>query len=343
MAKWPLWTTLAGSPQRKEAKVADDLSSAKVLVTPRSFGQSDPNLLITLQERVGDVVYNPYGRALTSQEVSSLIEDCDGYIAGVDVIDSQVIAAASKLKVIARYGVGVDKVDLEAARRNQITVTNTPLANAQSVAELTLGLLLSLLRKIPYATIQTKQGEWPRIEGFSLDGKTVGLIGFGMIGRTFARLLGGFGCRLMSYDPFPNREYAEEVGVELVDLEDLIKRADIVSLHLPLTPDTRNIIDRQMLSSMKTGAYLLNTSRGEIVDEDALVESLRSGHLAGAGLDVLAQEPPADNHPLLMMENVLVTPHSGAHTDGATNAMGWASLEDCLAVLSGQEPKYKVV
>jgi D-3-phosphoglycerate dehydrogenase len=321
----------------------DDLTSAKVLVTPRSFGQSDPALHETLQERVGEVVYNPYGRALTSKEVASLLVDCDGYIAGVDLIDAQALANVPKLKVIARYGVGVDKVDLEVAKSHYITVTNTPLANAQSVAELALGLLLSLLRKIPFATHQTRIGEWPRIKGLSLNDKTVGLIGFGMIGKSFAQILRGFGCRVLAYDPYPDRVYALEIDAEHVKLEDLIGLADIISLHLPLTPDTYKLVDNQMLEAMKTGVYLINTSRGEIIDEDALVEALRSGHLAGAGLDVLSEEPPPVSHPLLQMEQVLVTPHSGAHTDGATNAMGWAALEDCLAVLSGQEPKFKVV
>ena len=178
-----------------------DISSAKVLVTPRSFGQSDPKLHETLQKSVGEVIYNPYGRALTSEEVSVLLDNCDGYIAGVDVIDARALENASKLKVIARYGVGIDKVDLEAAKSHQITVTNTPLANAQSVAELALGLLLSLLRQIPFATDQTRNGEWPRIKGISLEGKSVGLIGFGMIGKKFAKMLAvlGAGYWLMTH------------------------------------------------------------------------------------------------------------------------------------------------
>lgn len=320
-----------------------DLSAFKVLVTPRSFGQSDPTLHETLKTTVGEVIYNPYPRALTSEEVISLLSDCEGYIAGVDVIDAQVLANAPKLKVISRYGVGVDKVDLEAAKAHGVTVTNTPLANAQSVAELTLGLMLSLLRRIPFATHQTQSGDWPRIKGLSLQGKTVGLIGFGMIGKTTARLLSGFGCQTLAYDPYPDIAFAKEIGVELVSLDDLVAKADIVSLHLPLIPETTKLINRQVLAAMKQGAYLVNTSRGEIVDEDALVEFLTSGHLAGAALDVLVDEPPATDNPLLHMDQVLITPHSGAHTDGATNAMGRAALEDCLAVLSGQEPKFKVV
>jgi phosphoglycerate dehydrogenase-like enzyme len=321
----------------------DDLSALKVLVTPRSFGQSDQKLFETLQKSVGEVIYNPYGRALTSEEVSDLLKDCDGYIAGVDAIDARAIENANKLKVIARYGVGVDKVDLEAAKSRGVTVTNTPRANAQSVAELALGLTLSLLRQIPFATNQTRNGDWPRIKGLSLEGKTVGLVGFGMIGRKFAGLLGGFGCRVLAYDLFPDVEAATDIGVELTALGTLVANADIVSLHLPFNKNTEKLIDSKLLSTMKAGSYLINTSRGGIVDENALIEALSSGHLAGAGLDVLSEEPPLADHPLLKMDKVLVTPHSGSHSDGATNAMGWTALEDCLAVLSGREPKFKVV
>lgn len=320
-----------------------DLSSAKVLVTPRSFGQSDPKLIETLQQRVGEVIYNPYGRALSSKEVAELIGDCDGYIAGVDEIDAAALANANQLKVIARYGVGVDKVDLDAAKQFGVTVTNTPLANAQSVAELALGLTLSLLRQIPIATQQTHRGEWPRIKGLSLEEKTVGLIGFGMIGKKYAQLLDGFGCQILAFDLYPDVEAAQKLGVVLTTIEDLVKRADIISLHLPSNEKTRKLVNRDLLTAMKPGAYLINTSRGEIVDEEALAEALESGHLAGAGLDVLCDEPPAANNPLLQMENVLITPHSGAHTDGATNSMGWTALEDCLAVLAGEAPKFKVV
>lgn len=319
-----------------------DLSRAKVLVTPRSFGQSDSKLCETLQEKVKEVVYNPYGRPLTSEEVSTLLVDCDGYIAGVDAIDAHALAKAHKLKVIARYGVGVDKVDLEAAKSQGISVTNTPQANAQSVAELALGLLLSLLRKIPYATQKTWSGDWPRINGVSLQGKKVGLIGFGRIGRNFAQLLSCFECSVWAYDPYPDQEFAQTVGVKMVELDDLVAQADVISLHLPLMPETEKLVDCQMLGAMKPGVYLINTSRGEIIHEDALVEFLNSGHLAGAALDVLSEEPPQSSHPLLKMEQVLVTPHCGSHTDGATNAMGWAALEDCLAVLAGREPKYEV-
>ncbi len=300
----------------------NDLRSMKVLVTPRSFGRNDPKLKETLQNSVKEVVYNPYAQTLTSAQVKELLVDCDGFIAGVDTIDKPALENADKLKVIARYGVGVDKVDLQAAKAMGITVTNTPLANAQSVAELALGFVLSLLRKIPQATQATRSGSWPQMRGYTLEGKSVGLVGFGTIGKKLARILTGFDCQISAYDPYPDMDTAKQLGVKIASLEEVIQTADIVSLHIPSTPETAGLVNQQFIASMKPGAFLVNTSRGEIVDEGALIAGVESGHLAGAGLDVLSQEPPDPHNPILKVENILVTPHSGAHTDGATNAMG---------------------
>lgn len=316
---------------------------AKILVTPRSFGQNNQNLIDTLNSSVKNVIYNPFGRILDQDELISLISDCDGLIAGLDNIDRDVLNATKQLKVISRYGVGVNNVDLKAAEEMGIIVTNTPLANSQSVAELALGLLISLLRNIPSAIDETRFGNWPKISGLSLEEKTIGIIGFGLIGRKFAQLLKGFGSILIANDPFPDREAALELGVELVSKEKLMRDSDIISLHLPLIDATRNSVDWQFLSSMKKGSYLINTSRGEIVDENALFKALNSGHLAGAGLDVLSIEPPIKNNPLFELENVLITPHMGAHTDVATKSMGWTAMHDCLAVLEGASPKFRVV
>jgi D-3-phosphoglycerate dehydrogenase len=319
------------------------LKECRVLVTPTSYGKEEPVLRTQLESQVGEVIYNTTGKPLASDQLVELIRGVDGYIAGLDMISAAVIEAADCLKVIARYGVGVDAVDLEAAKRKGIIVTNTPGANSSSVAELALGLMLSLARNIPAAVEMTRSGQWPRLRGMTIEGKTVGLVGLGAIGKIVARLLSGFGCTVLAYDPFVDPARAAAAGIQLLPWEEVVRRSDFVSLHCPVTPETRRLVDAAFLAQMKPGAFLINTARGELVDEDALYAALASGKLAGAALDVFASQPPGADHPLLKMPQVISTPHMGAHTDGATSAMGWGALNDCLAVLRGEEPRFRMV
>lgn len=319
------------------------LQECHVLVTPTSYGQHDARLRTELEFLVGRVTYNPTGKPLSAVQLVGLLPGVDGFIAGLDTIDATALAVADSLRVIARYGVGVDNVDLVAAQSHGITVTNTPGANARSVAELALEMMLLLARPVIKAAAETREGGWPRLPGLSLEGKTVGLIGLGAIGRQVARLLGGFDCRLLAVDPLVEVETAAQLGVQLVGLELLLAESDFVSLHAPVIPETRGLVDAAFLAKMKTGAGLINTSRGELVDEAALYDALIGGKLRGAALDAFATEPPGADHPLFRLPNVIATPHMGAHTDGATTAMGRMALADCLAVLRGEEPVYRVV
>ena len=291
-----------------------------------------------LEATVGDVIYNDTGRPLSSEALRKLLPGCHGYIAGLDTVDRSALEAADKLKVIARYGAGVDRVDLEAARERGIVVTNTPSANAVSVAELAVGLMLALARSIPTADAATKRGHWPRLSGATLEGKIVGLLGLGAIGWRVARRLQGFDCDIVAHDPAVDDAYASSAGVRLMPADAVVGQADFLSLHVPVLPSTRGMVDTRFLGRMKQGAFLVNTARGELVDEEALVQALRSGHLRGAALDAFSSEPPDPDSLLLTLPNVIATPHTGAHTDGATNAMGWGALNDCLAVLRGDEP-----
>jgi D-3-phosphoglycerate dehydrogenase len=318
------------------------IHECNVLVTPTSFGKADPGLKQLLEQKVGKVTYNPYGRPLKSGELHPLIQDCDGYIAGLDEIDASVLEAGKHLKVIARYGVGVDRVDLEAATRLGIVVTNTPGANSVAVAELTITLILALARQLCQANQATHRGEWPRSSGIGLRGKIVGLIGFGQIGREVATRLKAFGCQLIAFDPNLTPEEMMRFGVEAATLEALLPRADFVSLHAPSLPATQQMVNAQFLSSMKPGAFLVNTARGELVDEAALFDALQSGRLLGAALDCFRKEPPEPDHPLLQFNQVILTPHSGSHTDEAVFNMGQMALNDCLAVLRGDRPEYVV-
>ncbi len=319
-----------------------DLKDCKILVSPTSYGSQDPALKADLEAAVGDVVYNITGKPLSSSQLQDLLPGVDGWIAGLDEIDAAALAVADELRVIARYGVGINNVDLDAAAEKGVVVTNTPGANAVAVAELTVALILNLFRPILPAIQKTRAGDWPRLKGFSLDGKTIGLLGLGAIGKETARRLTGFGCRLLAYDLYPDEKFAAEFGVQLALLDEILPAADVISLHLPGTPETKGLVNAGFISRMKTGSWLVNTARGDLVDEEALLAALESGKLKGAALDVFSQEPPDPSNPLFKLEQVLVTPHMGAHADSATNAMGRMALEECLGVLSGKPPRHPV-
>jgi D-3-phosphoglycerate dehydrogenase len=327
------------SERRRHTKA---LSECRVLVTPTTFGKEDHQLRSTLEKAVGEVIYSPMARPLSSLELLPLVKEADGYIAGLDQIDSSVIEAGGRLRVIARYGVGVDRVDVESATKRGIVVTNTPGANSVAVAELTIALMLALGRRICQADQSTRSGEWPRYSGVSLRGKTVGLVGFGAIGREVASRLQAFDCRVVVADPCVGPDCAGAYGVQLVPLEELLAASDFVSLHASLNSSTSGMVDDTFLKKMKQGAFVVNTARGELIDEEALHDALEKGRLRGAALDCFRKEPPGRDHPLLRLPQVIVTPHTGSHTDEATNTMGWMSLRDCMAVLSGKRPVHVV-
>lgn len=319
-----------------------NLKECRILVTPTSFGKNQPELKSELKAMVGEVVYNPIGKPLSSAEVAALLPGIDGYIAGLDTIDAAALRSADKLKVIARYGVGYDKVDLTAAKEKGIIVTNTPGVNSVSVAELALGLMLALARQIPEAVEAVHGGKWPRYSGISLEGKTIGILGLGSIGKQLARRLTGFDCRIIASDPKPDEVFAKQHHIQLTSQDDLLKESDIVSLHLPLLPETNEIVNEVFLAKMKNGSFLINTSRGEMINENALLKALQSGHLKGVGLDTFRTEPPDPANPLLALSQVIATPHLGAQTDGATSAMGRLAMKDCLAVLNNEKPVFRV-
>lgn len=316
------------------------LADCRLLVTPTSFAKADPGLKGRLEAACKEVVYNETGKPLNAVQLKRSVRGVDGYIAGLDEVNREVLEAADSLRVVARYGVGVDRVDLCAAKELGIVVTNTPGANSVSVAELTVALMLSAARGIPGAAAATRAGSWPRTTGITLRGKTIGIVGFGAIGRCVAELLRPFGCKLLAYDPFPPEDAGPDVA--MTSLDELLGRADIVSLHAPVTEETDRMAGEAFFARMKPNAFLINTARGELIDEGALLRALERGQLVGAALDVFDQEPlPADS-PLLHSERVIVTPHMAAHTDDAMNAMAEMAIEDCLAVLRGSKPIHPV-
>ena len=313
-----------------------------VLVTSTTFGMQDPALRSELERMVGDARYSPEKRPLTAPELTSLVKGIDGWIAGLDEINASVIAAADRLKVIARYGVGFDRVDVAAATKRGIVVTHTPGANSAAVAELTIGLMLALARRICQANQAVRSGQWPRNSGVGLAGKTMGLVGFGSIGREVARRLSAFGCRVLVADPYVSPEVVSGCGVSLMSLDELLPVSDFVCLHMAATPLTAGMVNDSFLRKMKPGAFLVNTARGELIDEAALGHAIESGRLRGVALDCFCKEPPGIDHSLLRLPQVIVSPHTGAHTDEALNAMGRMALDACLAVLRGERPAHVV-
>lgn len=310
-----------------------------VLVTPRSFRAGDPAVVARLEAAVDEVRYNDLGRPLTAAELRERLDGVDGLLAGLDDVDASVFDAAPRLKVVARYGAGYDRVDLRAAARHGVVVTATPGANASAVAEWTVLLMLALCRPLLRADRAVRGGEWPVLRGRELGARTVGLLGLGRIGALVARRCAAFGCEVLAHDPFLS---TTDCGARLVGLDELVGRAEVLSLHAPLTDDTRGLVDRALLARLPDGAVLVNTARGELVDEDALLWALDEGPLAGAALDALRSEPPPAGHPLLGRDDVLVTPHAAPHTAEATAAMGRIAVDDLLAVLAGEAPRHPV-
>ncbi|KUO41443.1 MAG: 3-phosphoglycerate dehydrogenase [Candidatus Hadarchaeum yellowstonense] len=233
-------------------------------------------------------------------------------------VTREVIEAGKKLRIIGRAGAGVDNIDVEAAKARGIKVLNTPEAPTEAVAELVMGLMLSWARRLPQADLSMKQGKWLKAElmGTELRGKTLGIIGTGKIGQRVGFLALAFGMKIVAQDCVRYPEFAARTGCEYTDLDTVLRQADYLTIHLPLTAETRHLIGKRELSLMKPTAVLINTSRGEIVDETALVEALTSGKIAGACLDVFSREPPVDS-PLLKLPNVILTPHIGASTHEA--------------------------
>ncbi|MBI5299137.1 MAG: hydroxyacid dehydrogenase [Deltaproteobacteria bacterium] len=232
-------------------------------------------------------------------------------------VTDKVIEAANNLKLIVRAGVGLDNVNVEAAKKRNIRVENTPHATTITVAEHVFALLLSLARRIPQANASLQRGEWDRksFQGTELKGKTIGIVGLGRIGQEVAKRAKAFGMRVEAHDQIINPEVADELEIKLKSLEEVVSQSDIISIHLPLTPETRHLFNLNLLKKMKKGAYLINAARGGIVDEEALVEILQSGHLAGAAIDVFEKEPPSPDHPLLKMKQVVAVAHLGAMTN----------------------------
>lgn len=275
----------------------------------------------------------------TAAELHAHIADADAAVAGVEVYDAEALSHASRLRIISRLGVGLDNIDLASAREREVSVVNVPGGNADSVAELAIGFMLSLLRRIPEMNTATKSGGWDRYVGRELGGKSIALIGFGATAQAVTRRLIGFDVSVVAYDPFANRDVAASLGVSLrSSAVDAVADADIVSVHAPHLDSTHHVVDDALLDSMRQGVILINTSRGGLVDEEAVGRGLASGKLAGVGLDVFESEPTTALHPLFKFSNVLVAPHAAADSVEAYERIGLATAQAIVDSFSGRVP-----
>ena len=297
---------------------------ACVGVCSRSFSKNDA-LRSKLLRIYRNVRFYDEGLSLGERGLVDFLQPCEKIIVSLEKIDERILDGLPKLKVISKYGVGLDMLDLAALRQRGIRLGWTAGTNCRAVSELVLAEMLNLLRNLPQLHLSTHQGSWRRVIGDQLSSKTVGILGCGHVGQDLVKLLTPFQCKIISHDKKPLTEFYTTFGVKSVSLDQLLVTADIVTIHLPLTDETQNLIGYRELSSMKPHAILLNAARGGIVDEQALKTILADGAIRGAAMDVFAKEPP-DDHGLLSLDNFICTPHIGGSTHDAILAMGTAAI-----------------
>lgn len=311
-----------------------------ILATSRSFSDGDVDLVARAREAGHEIVRGPAHHDLA--ELAPLLAAADGWVAGTGPVTEAHLDAAPNLRVIARYGVGTEAVDLAAAQRRGIPVTNTPGANADAVADHAVGLMLAALRFIPDGDRRVRGGDWAVRRGRELGAATVGIVGFGRIGQGVAKRLSGFGSRILAADPYFPADGIAALGAEPVDLDELFRTADVITLHVP---GGQRLVDAARLDGIRPGLVLVNTARPDLVDEPALAAALHDGRLGAYAADTLDGDTAASASPLLaddLADRVIVTPHLGAQTTQAVDNMGSMSLDDVIAVLAGQAPAYPV-
>lgn len=283
----------------------------------------------------GDVVFNEKGHRLSEDEVIEELQDFDGVIAGMEPYNERVFKACKKLKVVSRYGVGYEKVNIEDAKKSGVTVTNARGSNSQSVAEMALGLMLAVARRIPDYDRELRAGNWPRTMAIELSGRTLGIIGLGNIGKKLAKICQSLGMKVIAYSPHIDKKYCKENGIEAVSIDELCSRADVISVHCALNEKTRHIINQERIALMKKETILINTSRGDTCDEEAIYEALRAGSIYGFGTDVFSVEPAMGNK-LFELRECVVTPHVGGNTKEASEKMLNMAVDNLITVLNGE-------
>ncbi len=316
--------------------------SKKVLVTSRSFGKISDEPLNVLKEAGFEVTLK--GPDFDQDEFNAMIPEYDALIIGAHPFPEEVMEKCDKLQIICKHGAGLDNIPLEKAKECGIAVCNVPGTNSNAVADLAFGFMLAVSRNIVIAHNRVANGEWKPAIGVDVCYKTLGLFGFGAIAKNVARRANGFGMKVLAYDPYV-KELPEEFKeyVTLIDADTIIKNADIVSMHMPLTDETRNMIAAEQMAAMKDGVIIINTARGGIVNEQDLYEAVKSGKVAGAALDVSVDEPMKMDNPLRTLENVIITPHIGMYSKEAIGAVSLICAQNAAAKIEGKDLQFQVV
>ncbi|NLX87052.1 MAG: phosphoglycerate dehydrogenase [Clostridiales bacterium] len=313
----------------------------KVLVTNASFAKYSKRAEEILQD-YGLEIIRVKQPVTGENDLLGQLDDVVAIITGLEPVTGKVINSAPRLRVIVKHGIGVDNIDLDAAKEKGVIVANSPGTNREAVADLVFGLMLSLARKIPQSDRQVREGKWPKVFGQSVWGKTLGIIGLGVIGKSVAQRAKGFNMKVLAFDKYWDEEFASANGIIRSEVDEILKESDFVTLHVPLMEETRNLIGEKQLSIMKPTAYLINAARGGVVDEDALYKALKEGRIAGAGIDVFSTEPPTQS-PLLGLQNVILTPHMGGFTDGALSMTSEFVSQVVVDALKGREIRSRIV
>lgn len=305
----------------------------RILTTPRSYGKNAPELFERLEAAGYEVVRNTTGGILTRDKIKELIADCAGVIIGVDPLDADVLACALKLRAVSKYGVGMDNIDQDYCKAHGIAVSCTVGANSEAVADYAMALMLAVARKVPLIDGKCRAMDWGKITTRDVSHATLGLFGLGAIGKFVAKRAQGFGMKIIAYDPYWPEAFAAENHIERADADTIFRTADFISLHLPLLPETEGFVGERELGLMKKDAVLINTARGGLVNEGALLRALQERRIYGAGLDAFAQEPPEDDA-WFSLDNVVLGSHCAASTTGAIENMGRMATENLLRDLA---------
>lgn len=312
----------------------------KIVVTPRGFAKCGLDNVKIIEDAGFTVEYNNTGNAYTREAFYEKTSDADGVVVGVELVDKAYIDAHPKLKAVVKFGVGTDNIDLEYCRKKGIFVGRTAGSNARSVAETAISFLFADSKNLYESISDTRAHKWLKQTGYELEGKTIGIVGFGAIGKKVAQMAFGLGMKVLAYDPyFVDAESAQAFGVEIIELKEILKRSDFVSLHIPLTSETANCITMKELKTMKPNAVLINTARGGIVNEEDLFNALSANIIRAAYFDVLVNEPPREDEPLLGLPNFYATPHIASRSKEAeknTAHMATQIMIDALTKLKGE-------
>lgn len=315
----------------------------KILIGPSPLATADGPWLQTLRKAGFVAVYPSRHAQMTEEELLHHLQGVVATVAGSEPYTSRVLQAHPQLRVIARAGVGYDAVDLSAATEHGVAVCYAPGTNQEAVAEQTFALMLALAKDLIEQCNAVKGGHWPRRATIPLRGRVLGIAGLGRIGKAVALRGACFGMKLLAYEPFPDTSFCEQTGVQLVPFERLLSEADFVTLHMPLTTESRNLMNRDTLARMKPTAFLINTARGGLVCEADLLQALQGRRLAGAALDVFEHEPPAKTHALFSLPNVVVTPHAAGVDLQSRDDMALSAVEAIISLSRGEWPAEKVV